>query len=492
LKAWGAAAQVHHLGNGRGGGGLLGCASMSACLFAVHPVHTEAVTGTVGRAELLSALFLLGALRSYLKGRWWAALALTELAHGCKETGLLTFLLFVWLEVTSPPLLRPPPSARWPGRLWIRASTRCLASVVLFGLHVLLRVYLLEGVTTPAFTYMDNPLWFADNLTAQVLGTMQVHWQYTRLLLWPAQLSCDYSPKCLEECTDPGVCLVKPLAAYAAAVLLVAWACWLRSRRRHPSDAAWECMPLFALGWVAVTIAPGSHVFLKVGLLVAERLLYVPSMGVCMLCGWVATTSMEVVMSAAEGGGGHHPLLIGRGERRSPSAAANGAHPSRPSNRGGAAQRRVPHHAVVGAVGCILAAVVGMGAWRCVTRNEDWRDADTLYAAALQVCPHSARINNNVGTRLLRRNQAREAIRYFDAAVAAVPHFALALHNRGLASYLLGEKLKAVEWFRRSLLTPDRSNGMAHNNMGIALRDLGRAKEAQQSFRRAKALGHSA
>ena len=37
----------------------------SALLFAVHPVHTEAVTSVVGRAELLSAMFLLGGLLAY-------------------------------------------------------------------------------------------------------------------------------------------------------------------------------------------------------------------------------------------------------------------------------------------------------------------------------------------------------------------------------------------------------------------------------------------
>ena len=42
-----------------GGGGLLNCSTISALLFAVHPVHTEAVTSVVGRAELLSAVFLL-------------------------------------------------------------------------------------------------------------------------------------------------------------------------------------------------------------------------------------------------------------------------------------------------------------------------------------------------------------------------------------------------------------------------------------------------
>ena len=62
---------------------------------------TEAVTGIVGRAELLSALCVLLSLESYRQGRWCLAAALTELAYGCKETGLLGFALFVWMDLVG-------------------------------------------------------------------------------------------------------------------------------------------------------------------------------------------------------------------------------------------------------------------------------------------------------------------------------------------------------------------------------------------------------
>lgn len=41
--------------------------NVSSFLFAVHPIHTEAVTGVVGRAELLSSIFFLIALLCYYK-----------------------------------------------------------------------------------------------------------------------------------------------------------------------------------------------------------------------------------------------------------------------------------------------------------------------------------------------------------------------------------------------------------------------------------------
>ena len=49
-------------------------AKICSYLFAVHPVHTEAVTGVVGRAELLSSVFFLLTILTYknavFKGKW--------------------------------------------------------------------------------------------------------------------------------------------------------------------------------------------------------------------------------------------------------------------------------------------------------------------------------------------------------------------------------------------------------------------------------------
>ena len=50
-----------HLLNGSHSSALL-----AALLFATHPIHTEAVAGIVGRADLLCALFVFGALLAYI------------------------------------------------------------------------------------------------------------------------------------------------------------------------------------------------------------------------------------------------------------------------------------------------------------------------------------------------------------------------------------------------------------------------------------------
>ncbi|KAG8261394.1 Protein O-mannosyl-transferase tmtc3 [Homalodisca vitripennis] len=71
---------------------------VSAMLFAVHPIHTEAVTGVVGRAETLSSVFFLAAFILYAKstkrkrftGWRWLVFSMLAVATAmlCKEQGI--------------------------------------------------------------------------------------------------------------------------------------------------------------------------------------------------------------------------------------------------------------------------------------------------------------------------------------------------------------------------------------------------------------------
>ena len=83
-------------------------AQICSYLFAVHPVHTEAVTGVVGRAELLSSVFFLLTILTYkqtavFKGQSWSHLALSMTFVGfamlCKEQGITVLGVLVCYEL---------------------------------------------------------------------------------------------------------------------------------------------------------------------------------------------------------------------------------------------------------------------------------------------------------------------------------------------------------------------------------------------------------
>lgn len=81
-------------------------AAIAGLLFAAHPVHTEAVAGVVGRADLTACVFYLLAVLAYIRHiqwrhqtdlRHWPALGLTVLAAAaavlCKETAVTALVV---------------------------------------------------------------------------------------------------------------------------------------------------------------------------------------------------------------------------------------------------------------------------------------------------------------------------------------------------------------------------------------------------------------
>jgi hypothetical protein len=93
-----------------------------ALLFALHPIHTEAVTGVVGRAELLSALFCIGGLLLLMSAvdgstvlrsgrhalRVLAALCCAAAAMAAKETGFTILGAYVLYEALALAVGPPP------------------------------------------------------------------------------------------------------------------------------------------------------------------------------------------------------------------------------------------------------------------------------------------------------------------------------------------------------------------------------------------------
>ena len=69
-------------------------ASLAALLFAAHPIHTEAVAGVVGHAELLSAALALLALMAYMS----AASTYSNAQH---HRQLAASLCMLWLAALA-------------------------------------------------------------------------------------------------------------------------------------------------------------------------------------------------------------------------------------------------------------------------------------------------------------------------------------------------------------------------------------------------------
>uniref|UniRef100_G3NB05 Transmembrane O-mannosyltransferase targeting cadherins 4 n=1 Tax=Gasterosteus aculeatus aculeatus TaxID=481459 RepID=G3NB05_GASAC len=177
---------------------------LAALLFAAHPVHTESVAGVVGRADLLCALFFQLSFLTYCKAfnrgsdrdegfsvRWVVvSLSLCAAAMLCKEQGITVlgvnaaFDVLVICNVDVYELSRRLLLRRNPldvrGLLRAGLTTR-LALMGLGGLSMLYARWRIMGTGPPAFTDVDNPASFAENiflrrpLCASLLALLCVH-----------------------------------------------------------------------------------------------------------------------------------------------------------------------------------------------------------------------------------------------------------------------------------------------------------------------------
>lgn len=258
-------------------------AFLGGAVFAVHPVHVEAVSNLVGLAEVLSALFLLLAALLYVRRRHElgpgsiAGLSLLyALAFLTKESAVtlpaVLVLLDLWLDRI--PLRRLPDYLR--RRAGLLASLAAVAGAILWA-----RTQVLGSVANP------YPPLGADILREiPRIWTVAGVWpHYVRLLLFPLDLSPDYSPAVVEIRHGWDAIGVTGVLT-ALAFLAVAWGAWRRGEGEGRPWPRTEAVT-FAILWFVITVLPVSNLFFLSGVLLAERTLYVPSMGLALGAGWL-------------------------------------------------------------------------------------------------------------------------------------------------------------------------------------------------------------
>lgn len=238
-------------------------AAAAGLVFAWHPVHVEAVASLVGRAELLVAVGILGAVLAARRRQWAVAVLCAALAMFSKEHGVIVgvvILLDRWLQ--------PSDERPYATGFWI-----ALALVTIGFLAAWLAVGWV-GESDQAAVFYDRGTWgrLAIALPAVLRAAM--------LLIWPASLSVDYNPRVLPARTSMSIAAVLGIVVLVAVPVVALWC-----RRRAPAIA-------FAAGIAALSYLPTANLFYSAGVVLAERNLYLPAALPAALVGlatsWVA------------------------------------------------------------------------------------------------------------------------------------------------------------------------------------------------------------
>jgi tetratricopeptide (TPR) repeat protein len=365
-------------------------ALVAAALFAIHPVHVEAVANVVGQAELSAGLCIVVGVTWYLRARRRPTGMTTADALGLAALGVVGMLLkehavilpLVWL-IAEGTLLRDAP------RGGLRMRALLLASLVFVALFVWLRAQVLGGGGVP----VAHPALSGLGLAERGLVMLGVVPELLRLLLWPARLHADYSPAHITTVAT------LDLSQLTGAVLVLAWLLvlaftWTRAR-----------VVAFALLWLAVAWAPTANLVVASGVLLAERTLYVPSIAVVFVVAW----GVEQLLARASTAGQQRLLMV--------------------------------------PLGLVLIA----GAFRSVDRAQVWRSSETVFWHLWREQPLSFKAHYAWSSVLFDRGDIAGGMRELQMAIRILPTYHRLHQDIGYRLYDVGRCDLALPAFERAV-----------------------------------------
>ena len=454
---------------------------LAGVIFAIHPVHIESVAFISGRVDVVAAVFFLGGVLLFLRGTPWTATA----SAACYAAGLLMkemavtlpgILLVAAVAFGQEPCLRK----RWVGSL--RSLIPHAVVLLAYGL-VRLQVSLPQLLAGKGDMAAD-PL-------SRVLTAVATVGKYAQLTLFLFEPTPFYAGRLI---IDP----LAPAVLFGLGVLVAGG--WLMVR-------GWQQERTVAFGalWFLLTLLPVANLLPIPGVrdaAIAERYLYIPSIGACMAIGaagvrLAAWAGQRGIASRSWGTGALLLIAVGlylpitlrwtpiwennerlyrQMVRRSPEAAF--PHISLAGELLMRGQSDEPKALIARALAlepALPEVHLVDGATRLAFGDLDGAIAAVRRAQSL--APNSVPVLIELGTTLAERQELAEAIQAFRRALALEPHAVEAYNRMGVAFFGAGQFEPARQAFQQACeLSPDSL--LARSNLAATLHRMGRIPEA--------------
>ena len=418
-------------------------ATIAGLLFAVHPLHVEAVANIIGRAELMCALGVVGALilffRRLTSARVIAICACMLFAILSKEQAMLLPLMLLAVipvrrQVQLDPLTELPAADDRDGVSplpYARPATpqarRLSGPPVLLFLLIcwILAGYLIFRETMLKFwwdrSFLDrtiNPIVASAGLD-RALMPLALLGRYVALLIAPLRLNPDYGG----ETIGSVVSFADPyLYLGVATVIASIFACLFALKRR-----AW--VVIFCLVCFFLIYGMIGNIVTLIGTNFAERLMYLPSVFACVLAA----------------------LLLSR----------------------------LPHRAITASVAIIVVLLSA----RTITYAARWNDPPRLFAVAIEQHPKAIRLYLLLSEDRLRRGDAQGAADALASGREVAPGYYRVWLNSAHLALSMDEPARAVEFARiAQKLAPTVEGEQLLTRIGQTLAATTRPASTEEDF----------
>lgn len=401
-----------------------------SALFAAHPVHVEAVALGVNQSELWVGVLTTLALGLYLRARQrgplggesWALLsALYLVACLFKENALVLPGILVAAELL---LVRDRGLSE-------RVKLLGPGYLTLIGVATVFWAVRTAIVGGGSGTFAAEAV-AGQGTVGRVLTMLQVVPDWLRLLAWPARLSGDYSPAVITQAVSWG--WPQALGTGLLAALIVTG---FKLRQR-------SAVATFGLLWVAIGLFPVSNILVPTGIALAERTLFLPSIGFLLMVGGI----VELFLAART------------------------------------SSYRLRQSFTIVTLALVLAGTVRSGA-----RHTDWRSQEYYWAKTVEFdAPLSYRAHMAFGQLLFEGGYEARSIQHYHTAMALYPP-GYWVHNDLADKYRRrGLCVPALELYAESLKLGPHQTSIRASRIACLLH-LGRYLQARLEAEEAIAFG---
>ncbi|XP_048005683.1 protein O-mannosyl-transferase TMTC4-like [Leguminivora glycinivorella] len=418
---------------------------LTTVVFAVHPVHVEAVSGAVGRADLLAATAFFLAFLCYNQAMTktglhyfylTATVIFAAMSMLFKENGITVLgicLCYDFIIICKEDNTSRSKKKKQFYDIQLLPSAEVIIRITVTVLAIMLLLYgrwIVMGGAPPKFKPTDNPASFSDSKMTKVFTFSYLYVLNILLLIWPQWLCYDWSMGCVPLVEDPleyRVVFVLAMYFYGVAVVIK----FFKARRKR--DSWIKVMALLLLG---LPFLPAANIFYPVGFVIAERVLYIPSAGYCLYMVFGLNKLC------------HYKLVTKK-------------------------MASIPYYAVTFLI-CIYAL-------KSYERSYDWQNEHALFLSGAEVCPLNAKVHYNIAKAADAKHEYDFALMEYKEAIRLHPNYYQAMNNLG--NLLKNQKVYSeAEYYLRKAILRKIDFPAAWMNLGIVLASTGRYDEAQKSY----------
>ena len=389
-------------------------AFLTALLFLIHPLQTEAAAYISGRGDPLSIFFILTGIVLYLnKHRWWAG-GMAVLAVLSRETAVL-FPAYLGVVLMA---------FEYKGLMWERfkkAFVDTLPYIGISAVYGLLRLTVLNFQNTLNFYQQQNI--YSEHITYRIYTFFNVLVTYIRLIVWPVGLHMDRDIPVSTHMWD-SLSWLGALILLGSAGLLV----YLYRRKDRTAFNVW----FFGLGIFFVNLLPTSGIA-PINARIYEHWLYFSLFGFFAVAVWYLDTLWQKVEKKWPA---WQPVLI-----------------------------------ILLVLYCLFLGV------QTIRRNLLWGDTEQFYLNILYYEPQDVRILNNLGNWYSDNGNNASAGPLYERAIEADPTQPAPYYNLGNIARDSGQ-VAQEEAFYQKAISVDPTFYYAYGNLAQLYLDENKLSQA--------------